>query len=340
MSNKRIKGISIHRPVIYGNTAVLLKPGEPAPTGHTHRWTVGLRSAASPLPASTSSSRGQGPSSGQAIGGCDDLSYFIKKVTFKLHDTYANPTRSIDRPPFEVTETGWGQFEVLIKVYFVPESSEKPLSLYHEIRLHPWTAVPSLTADEATPNASTYWRDGLALVKLPGDSGKEAVLSPIHSWQYDEIVFQDPTEALYNIMTETAPTPLPKTSRLPPSMEQGLPLGVGGNIGELTLDTEAKEAAKLEEARKTVLTDLEELRATLIEQEKELADLRREHQSLPARRRRSAGLLESCASASSSSYAHSAGSATRPASAPDDSQTGVRDGVTLATKSELCSCRQ
>ena len=61
----------------------------------------------------------------------DDISYFVKRVTFKLHDTYANPTRSesplppcpslpspspsaraftagtdIDKPPFEVSETG------------------------------------------------------------------------------------------------------------------------------------------------------------------------------------------------------------------------------------------
>lgn len=48
---------------------------------HTHRWTVAIRSAAS------------APDS-DIVGGADDLSYFIKRVTFKLHDTYANPNRS------------------------------------------------------------------------------------------------------------------------------------------------------------------------------------------------------------------------------------------------------
>lgn len=80
---------------------------------HTHRWTVAVRSAASPPDA-------------DQVGGADDLSYFIKRVTFKLHDTYTNPTRrkysnlisrdalpltkrftDIDKPPFEVTETGF-----------------------------------------------------------------------------------------------------------------------------------------------------------------------------------------------------------------------------------------
>jgi len=58
------------------------------------------------------------------VGGADDLAYFIKRVTFKLHDTYPTPNRSmsvhryvrrisncciadLDKPPFEVTETGY-----------------------------------------------------------------------------------------------------------------------------------------------------------------------------------------------------------------------------------------
>ncbi len=58
------------------------KEREALPTpDHTHRWTVAVRSAAS------------APDS-EIVGGADDLSYFIKRVTFKLHDTYANPNRS------------------------------------------------------------------------------------------------------------------------------------------------------------------------------------------------------------------------------------------------------
>ena len=53
---------------------------------------------------------------------CEDLSYFIRKVVFQLHPSFANPVRVVDRPPFEVTETGWGEFEVAIRIYFQDQS--------------------------------------------------------------------------------------------------------------------------------------------------------------------------------------------------------------------------
>jgi len=37
-----------------------------------------------------------------------------------------------------VTETGWGEFEIQIKVHFVPEASEKPMTLFHFLHLHPY----------------------------------------------------------------------------------------------------------------------------------------------------------------------------------------------------------
>ena len=79
------KGLSIFRPIIYGNTATVLTTKEReelASTDHTHRWTVAVRSAASLLDS-------------DEVGGADDLSYFIKRVTFKLHETYPNPSRSV-----------------------------------------------------------------------------------------------------------------------------------------------------------------------------------------------------------------------------------------------------
>ena len=79
-----LQGLSIFRPIIYGNTATVLTTTERedlASPDHTHRWTVAVRSAAS-LPDS------------DEVGGADDLSYFIKRVTFKLHETYPNPSRS------------------------------------------------------------------------------------------------------------------------------------------------------------------------------------------------------------------------------------------------------
>jgi len=33
------------------------------------------------------------------------------------------------QPPYEVTETGWGEFEVIIKIYF-HDPTERPVSNY------------------------------------------------------------------------------------------------------------------------------------------------------------------------------------------------------------------
>jgi len=129
----RVRGLNIYRPIIYGNTATVLTPKQrealaaTAPD-HTHTWTVAIRGAAS------------GPDQ-DIVGGADDLSHFIKRVTFKLHDTYPNPSRNIDKPPYEVTETGWGEFEIQIRITFVPDAGEKPTTLYHHLKLHPWAAA-------------------------------------------------------------------------------------------------------------------------------------------------------------------------------------------------------
>jgi len=78
------QGVTVHRPIIYGNTATVLTPEEKESLtfpDHTHRWTVGVRSATSGADS-------------DIVGGADDLGYFIKRVAFKLHDTYPSPTRS------------------------------------------------------------------------------------------------------------------------------------------------------------------------------------------------------------------------------------------------------
>ncbi|ORY33506.1 yeats family-domain-containing protein [Naematelia encephala] len=142
MSNERQRNIQVHRPVIYGSHARLLTDAEKelAPPGHTHRWTVFFTSATSPPPSAAASS-----SSDPILedidylpGGADDLSYLVKKVTFRLHETYSNPSRVCDKPPFKVTETGWGEFTVQIRLQFVQESGEKPMNFAHTIKLHHW----------------------------------------------------------------------------------------------------------------------------------------------------------------------------------------------------------
>ena len=82
--------------------------------------------------------------------------------------------------PFEVHETGWGEFEITLKLYYATESGEKPQTLYHHLRLHP------------------YGRN---------DEEKEAMRmadGEVKSWSYDEQLFNDPYETFYNLLTTGA----------------------------------------------------------------------------------------------------------------------------------------
>ena len=121
-------------------------------------------------------------------GGADDLSWLIKRVTFKLHETYPSPNRrewmvgsavsqrlswyylvdtwlrpsistsshpssspttlnyastltEVDKPPYRVTETGWGEFPLNIRVQFGQETGEKVVVFQHGLRLHHWGPV-------------------------------------------------------------------------------------------------------------------------------------------------------------------------------------------------------
>lgn len=246
----RVRGLSIFRPVIYGNTAVVLTQEERnalTTPDHTHRWTVAVRSAAS----------GQ---ESEIVGGADDLSYFIKRVTFKLHDTYPNPTRNVDKPPYEVSETGWGEFEIQIRITFVTEAGEKPVMFYHHLKLHPWTAIGG--GDPEIP---------------PLEAARQ--MGPVHSWQYDEIVFNEPYQSFLNILTAHPPTPLPKTKRRPVPFHTANPASLEaskGGVPEFTQAMEKEEAERLDLARKQIVAETDKWRQKLIDREKELERLQKQ----------------------------------------------------------------
>lgn len=105
-TSKRLKSLKLSRHFLIGNTAYQLPhPNFPnPPEGHSKGWKVYVR----PLP--------NGP----------DISTWLKKVQFKLHHTYTDASRTIEAPgPFEIQETGYGEFGVEIRLYFPPESGEK-----------------------------------------------------------------------------------------------------------------------------------------------------------------------------------------------------------------------
>lgn len=56
----------------------------------------------------------------------EDMSAYVKKVHFKLHESYANQNRIVVKPPYEISETGWGEFEIVIKIHF-HDPNERPV---------------------------------------------------------------------------------------------------------------------------------------------------------------------------------------------------------------------
>ena len=135
--------VTIEKPFVYGSAAFFLgKPKAGEGNQHSHRWTVYVRGLQS-----------------------EDLSTFIKSVTFKLHDSFEQATRVFEKPPYEVTETGWGEFSIMITIAF-RDPAEKPVSVHHMLKL------------------------------FPANKSAQVVGKPVMSEKYDEFVFHHPTEAL------------------------------------------------------------------------------------------------------------------------------------------------
>ncbi|PLN86326.1 putative histone acetyltransferase subunit [Aspergillus taichungensis] len=241
---KRIRGTSIFRPFIFGSEA---QPFDPAkrppnvPADHTHQWRVFVK----------------------GVNG-EDISYWLKKVQFKLHETYAQNVRTVEQPPFEVTETGWGEFEIQIKLYFVPESTEKPQTLWHSLKLHPYG---------------------------PDAEARKERRDVVISQNYEEVVFNEPVEQFYDLLTGGPASAQPQKGKSGKNTKQVQQPQRGGRTAEIPLhetsenpysrDTERKEMDRLGDATRTVEQMIKEEKQRLIEREKKLAELR-ESEGVPA----------------------------------------------------------
>ncbi|KAJ9642266.1 uncharacterized protein PV06_03172 [Exophiala oligosperma] len=227
---KRVRGVQVYRPFVYGTEAIPFDPEnrpKDAPADHTHKWKVFVRGINN-----------------------EDISYWLKKVQFKLHDTYANSVRMIESPPFEVEETGWGEFEIAIKFYFVPESTEKPQQIWHGLKLHPYYG-----------DVEQQKRDR----------------SMISSVCYEEVLFNEPVEAFYDILTGGPQATKSKGGKGSKAQIKALPTAEipmksgGGN--KFSREEEGKELDRLGEAVKKVQAMIAEEKAKLVTEETKLQEL-------------------------------------------------------------------
>ncbi|RZC55675.1 hypothetical protein C5167_014541 [Papaver somniferum] len=219
--NKKLKDVEISVPIVYGTIAFWL--GKKATEYHSHKWTVYVRSATN-----------------------EDLGAVIKRVVFQLHASFNNPTRIVDSPPFELSESGWGEFEIAISIFFHADVSDKQLDLLHHLRLYP--------EDDSSAPQSTK--------------------KPVVIESYDEIVFCEPSEAFFsrvqNHPAVSVPR-LPASFNFPPSglLIENVHERKRGDTKDHPLSqwflnfSEADELLKLAAARQQVQAHIGKLRRQL-----------------------------------------------------------------------------
>ncbi|KAM7516147.1 hypothetical protein LguiA_005730 [Lonicera macranthoides] len=206
-SSMRVKDVEICVPIVYGTMSFWL--GKKASESQSHRWTVYVRGATN-----------------------EDLGAVIKRVVFQLHPSFYNPVRVVESPPFELTECGWGEFEIVISLFFHTYACDKPLNLYHHLKLY--------SEDEPRPQSTK---------------------KPVVVESYNEIVFPDPSnDFFYRVQNHPAilvPS-LPASFDLPPALLQDVNDTKKGDTKDhqqspwFTNFSEADELLKLAAARQQV----------------------------------------------------------------------------------------
>ena len=137
------------RPIIYGSLSTFL--GKENTLEASHSWSIFVR----------------------GIEG-EDLSNFIDRVEFHIHEDFHDRIRIINQPPYIITDFGWGEFTAKIIIHFKNISDKKiePIILYHYLKL--------------------FNEDGSPLIK------NRNIISEV----YDELIFIDPTDEFVKSMDE------------------------------------------------------------------------------------------------------------------------------------------
>src|ERR1700753_2505822 len=121
---RRVKNKRISRRFIIGNEAWPIsdedrKKNPQIPAFFLYKWRLYLRNT----------------------DGGPDLTTWLDKVTFKIHDDYKpNNSRVIENPPFEFTEFGYGGFLIDVRLHFKPQVGERPVWRHqcHFLQLEPF----------------------------------------------------------------------------------------------------------------------------------------------------------------------------------------------------------
>jgi len=167
MTEPRLRGQVVYRHLVKGTLATRL--AQPTEGGLTHQWRVFVA----------------GP------GGID-ISPWVAKVVFHLHASFLEPDRTLTKPPYEVVEYGWGEFEIGATVWFA-DNLEPPAKLSMQLHLFKFGAAKS-----------------------------EVSMDPVYNESYETLTFKDPTQSFFTLLRRfPEPPELPQIREWAPAAELG-----------------------------------------------------------------------------------------------------------------------
>lgn len=167
--------------------------------------------------------------------------------------------------PFIVEETGWGEFEITMKLYYASDSGEKAQTIYHHLRLHPYGKTEEEKARSRQPN---------------GD---------IISWNYEEQLFNEPYEAFFDVLTSGAQSrQAPKKGSAALDPKAGIVYERSALVPRhltaeqpFSRETEELESQRINKAMEKIQGWIDETKEGNAKKEKELAALKKENAAAP-----------------------------------------------------------
>ncbi|GAB6021320.1 myeloid lymphoid or mixed-lineage leukemia (trithorax, ) [Chamberlinius hualienensis] len=153
-----MKNQSVQVKIDLGHRAILRE--EITDDGFTHDWTVFVR----------------GP-------GSFNICNFVEKVIFHLHRDFAKPKRVVKEPPFEVSESGYGGFNMQIEVFFKQKEEPRKVLFDYDLFLKTNEPVNHFRCEKLTfHNPTEEFRK--KLIKGGGVRPADGSLLPVASHNY------------------------------------------------------------------------------------------------------------------------------------------------------------
>ncbi|KAI3639826.1 hypothetical protein MIR68_002140 [Amoeboaphelidium protococcarum] len=138
------------------------------PEGHTHKWKLFIQPHED-----------------------DDHFGYISHVTFHLHPSFNQPKRVITNPPFEVIESGWGEFESIIELHF-KDKRLKSVKLPHMLKLYQFDQQTGKQLAVTAMDGSTQEEQNST--DLEQQQQQQEQSTDVLYERYEELVFVDPPE--------------------------------------------------------------------------------------------------------------------------------------------------